>query len=119
MTLKDLKRNLELFKQSITFLKQKKLTPSKKDSKNFTDFQKQQESYHQKSYFNALNSIHEEIENLDKYDEHTILIEKEAQKLTNDNLEKNVQIIANIFDILKEIPEEEQKPRSVKSNTLL
>lgn len=103
MPLKQLRRNLELLQQAITYLKNKNIQPKKLEATNFASFQNQQEAYYQKNYFAALRTVQKAVEQLDRYDEKTILMEKEVQKFSHDNLDHNIQIIANIYDLLEEI----------------
>lgn len=107
MMIPDLKRNLELLKQSIQYFKQKGVMPSKSTSRNYANFDKQQEAYYQKNYLTSLHALQYMSSRFDKYNENHILLERQLQKLCYADLQTNLQVIANILDILEGMPAEE------------
>ena len=116
MALKEIKRNLELLKQSIQYLSQKKISPSEKIGEDFSSFNKQQALYHQKTFHTAREELQNDIEKMDKYDEHVLLLEKEIRKLSATNLDQNISVIAAMLDLVDQIPSE-QELSSAKSKS--
>ena len=120
MPIEKVKRNIELLKQSIAYMKQKGLQPKKGDSGNFANFNKQQESYYQKNYFSALQALSKVIPELDKYNEYHIMLEKQLQKLSYENPDQNLNVIVNMLDILEQMPFETfQEPYHLDHRTYL